>query len=63
MIFIHFGVNFDKLKKTFFQYFPRENPSYNPEETWAVSQRLTSCWLDFASFGSEKFIQSLFSVN
>ena len=36
MIFIHFWVIFDKLKKTFFQHFPKKNSIYNPEVTWAA---------------------------
>ena len=30
-----FWVIFDKLKKIIFQHFPRQNPTYNPEVTWA----------------------------
>ena len=33
MIFIQFWVIFDKMKKTFFQHFPRQNLTYNPEVT------------------------------
>ena len=47
MIFMHFLVIFDKLKKTFFQHFPRQNPTYNPEVTWADKNQKYKCFEKF----------------